>query len=78
MEVYRYSLCVSLTLMLFFSWRFFCGKLPDKKSVKYYKRSRQLMGAALLNLSINYSVHLFITPRQDNPVDAILMNLCPS
>ncbi len=76
MEVYRYSLCVSLTLMLFFSWRFFCGKLPDKKSVKYYKRSRQLMGAALLNLSINYSVHLFITPRQDNPVDAILMNLC--
>lgn len=76
MDIYNYSLCVSLTLMLFFSWRFIFGKLPDKPSVKYYRRSRALMGAALLNLSINYSIHLFVTPRLNDPVDAILMNLC--
>ena len=76
MEIYNYSLCVSLTLMLFFGCRFIFGKLPDKPSVKYYKRSRALMGAALLNLSTNYSIHLFVTPRLNDQADAILMNLC--
>ncbi len=76
MEIYNYSLCVSLTLMLFFACRFIFGKLPDKPSVKYYKRSRMLMGAALVTLSINYSIHLFVTPRLDASVNAILINLC--
>ncbi len=76
LEIYNYSLCVSLTLMIFFSYRFIFGKLPDKPAVKYYRRSRMLMGAALINLSINYSIHLFVTPRLTDPVDAILMNLC--
>ena len=30
--IYHYSLCVSLTLMLFFSYRFIFGKLPRRPS----------------------------------------------
>ena len=74
--IYHYSLCVSLTLMLFFSYRFIFGKLPEKAIYHPYRISRALMGAALLNLSANYSIHLFLTPRLTDPVSAILMNLC--
>lgn len=75
-DIYHYALCVSLTLMVFFSYRFLFGRLPDKDIYRPYRQSRALMGLALLNLSANYSVHLFLTPRQDDPVQAILMNLC--
>ncbi len=75
-DIYHYSLCVSLTLMIFFSYRFIFGKLPEKAIFHPYRISRALMGAALLDLSANYSVHLFFTPRQSDPVSAILMNLC--
>ena len=75
-DIYHYSLCVSLTLMIFFSYRFIFGKLPERAIFHPYRISRALMGAALLDLSANYSVHLFLTPRQDDPVSAILMNLC--
>lgn len=75
-DIYHYSLCVSLTLMIFFSYRFIFGKLPERAIFHPYRISHALMGAALLDLSANYSVHLFLTPRQDDPVSAILMNLC--
>ena len=75
-DIYHYALCVSLTLMIFFSYRFILGRLPDKAVYRPYRISRALMGAALLNLSANYSIHLFLTPRQADPVNAILMNLC--
>lgn len=76
LEIYHYSLCVSLTLLLFFSFRFLFGKLPDKQIFRQYRISRMLMGIALLDLAANYSVHLFLTPRLAAPINAILMNLC--
>lgn len=76
LEIYQYSLCVSLTLLLFFSFRFLFGKLPDKQIFRQYRISRMLMGIALLDLAANYSVHLFLTPRLSAPFNAILMNLC--
>lgn len=50
-SIYYYALCVSLTLMLFFSYRFIFGKLPDLDVYRRYRMSRTLMGAALLVLS---------------------------
>lgn len=76
LEIYQYSLCVSLTLLLFFSFRFLFGKLPDKQIFRQYRISRMLMGIALLDLAANYSVHLFLTPRLAATINAILMNLC--
>lgn len=76
LEIYHYSLCVSLTLLLFFSFRLLFGKLPDKQIFRQYRISRMLMGIALLDLAANYSVHLFLTPRLAAPINAILMNLC--
>lgn len=76
LEIYQYSLCVSLTLLLFFSFRFLFGKLPDKQIFRQYRISCMLMGIALLDLAANYSVHLFLTPRLAAPINAILMNLC--
>lgn len=67
LEIYHYSLCVSLTLLLFFSFRFLFGKLPDKQIFRQYRISRMLMGIALLDLAANYSVHLFLTPRLAAP-----------
>lgn len=75
-SIYYYALCVSLTLMLFFSYRFIFGKLPDLDIYRHYRMSRTLMGAALLVLSANYAVHLFCTPRLTDPAKTILTNLC--
>lgn len=72
---YNYALCVSLTLMLFFAFRFICGTLPKRSSFITYKQSRTLMGIALLVLSVNYSIHLFISPRFFDVERAIYMNL---
>lgn len=60
--IYHYALCVSLTLMLFFSYRFVFGRLPDSELYRPYRQSRRLMGVALLELSANYMVHFFVTP----------------
>ena len=54
--IYHYALCVSLTLMLFFSYRFVFGRLPDSELYRPYRQSRRLMGVALLELSANYMV----------------------
>ena len=75
-KLYHYALCVSLTLMLFFSYRFIFGRLPDSELYRPYRQSRRLMGVALLELSANYMVHFFVTPRAVCPAIAILMNLC--
>lgn len=42
--IYHYALCVSLTLMLFFSYRFIFGRLPDSELYRPYRQSRSLMG----------------------------------
>lgn len=74
-QIYGYSLCVSLTLMLFFAFRFIFGTLPDMKNVDIYKQSRSVMGLAMIALSVNYAVHLFISPRSIDSNYAIFMNL---
>ena len=74
--IYKNSLGLALTLMLFFACYFFIGKTPDKPIYRNYKRSRRYMGMALLLLSANYSVHLFVGLRFLSQEAAILMNLC--
>ena len=76
LEIYHYSLCASLTLLIFFSYRFIFGKLPKKENYRPYRQSRMLSGFAMLMLSANYMVHMFATPRLTSPMLAILMNLC--
>ena len=44
-DLYRYSLCIALTLMAFFVFRFFFGKVPDKRLFATYLRSRNGGGA---------------------------------
>lgn len=74
-DLYRYSLCIALTLMAFFAYRFFFGKVPDKRIFGNYLRSRHLMGAALVVLAVNYAVHLCVDIRQIDVNAAIVMNL---
>lgn len=74
-ELYSCSLIVALTLMLFFAAYFITAKTPDKPIFANYVRSRRIMGAALLVLSANYSVHLFCGLRFAHPDAAIRMNL---
>lgn len=58
--IYEYALGTALVLMLFFAIYFLTAKTPDKPIFGNYIRSRRIMGAALLLLSANYSVHLFL------------------
>lgn len=74
-RLYEYSLCLALGLMLFFAFYFFFAKTPEKPVFRNYLRSRRIVGAALLVLSVNYSVHLLCGLRFVNPNAAILMNL---
>ncbi len=62
-NIYSFSLCIALTLMIFFAGRFIFGKVPDKAIFGNYLRSRYLMSIALLLLSANYAVHLFVDIR---------------
>ena len=73
--LYKNSLGIALTLMLFFAFYFIAGKTPDKPIYDNYRQSRRIMGAALLLLSANYSVHLFTGLRFKCQDAAILMNL---
>ena len=73
--IYKNSLGLALTLMIFFAIYFFVAKTPEKPIFDNYKRSRRIMGAALLVLAANYSVHLFCGLRFKSQDAAILMNL---
>lgn len=73
--IYSFSLCIALSLMLFFGFYFLFAKTPEKKIFENYLRSRRIMGVALLLLAANYSVHLFFGIRFENVNSAILMNL---
>lgn len=74
-DIYGYSLCAALALMIFFGAYFIFSGEPDKPVFRNYIRSRRIMGAALLVLSTNYMVHLLLQPRFTAPDAAILMNL---
>lgn len=73
--IYKYSLCVALTLMLFFGIYFLTAPTPEKPIFDNYLRSRRIMGIAILVLAANYSVHLFYGIRFVNVKAAISMNL---
>ena len=73
--IYSYSLCIALPLMLFFGFYFLLAKTPEKAIFENYLRSRRIMGAAILLLAVNYSVHFFFEIRFENACAAILMNL---
>lgn len=73
--MYEFSLGLALPLMSFFGFYFLFAKAPEKDIFENYLRSRRIMGAALLLLAANYSVHLFLGIRFKNPGAAILMNL---
>ena len=73
--IYQYSLCASLSLIIFFGLYFMIAKTPEKAIFYNYLRSRRIMGIALLLLAANYSVHFFCDIRFINVNAAILMNL---
>ena len=74
-SIYSFSLCTALPLMLFFGFYFLFAKTPEKKIFTNYLRSRQMMGIAMLLLSVNYSVHFFFGIRFKNVNSSILMNM---
>ena len=73
--LYDHSLGAALVLMLFFAFYFLSAKTPDKGIFANYLRSRRLMAGALLTLSANYAVHLFVAPRFLWHEAAVMMNL---
>lgn len=74
-SLYHYSLCITLSLMLFFGLHMLFARIPEKNIFRNFLLSRRLMGTALLVLSGNYCVHLFCTLRQWNVSAGIMMNL---
>src|SRR5574344_4392 len=74
-QLYECSLLSALVLMLFFGIYFIVAKTPNKPIYSIYIRSRRIMGAALLVLSANYTVHLTCNLRLLHINAAILMNL---
>lgn len=73
--LYEYSLCIALSLMIFFGFYFLLARTPDKAIFANYLRSRRIMGCALLLLAANYAVHFFFEIRFRDVHAAILMNL---
>ena len=50
-DIYGYSLCAALTLMIFFGAYFIFSGEPDKPVFRNYIRSRRIMGAELYGAS---------------------------
>lgn len=73
--IYEHSLLIALPLMLFFGFSFLFARTPEKAIFENYRRSRRIMGTALLLLAANYSVHYFSGIRFANANAAILLNL---
>ena len=61
--------------MLFFGFSFLFARTPEKAIFENYRRSRRIMGVALLLLAANYSAHYFSGIRFANANAAILLNL---
>ena len=74
-SLYRYSLYAALPLMLFFGFHMLLARAPEKKVFSRFLLSRRLMGAALLVLSANYSVHFLLALRLRAPGTTVLLNL---
>lgn len=74
-QLYEYSLIAALSLLLFFAVFFLVAKAPENPIYGTFMRSSRIMGAALLVLSLNYIVHLFVGVRFLSHAAAILLNL---
>lgn len=74
-DLYEFSLTVATTLLLFFAVFFLAARVPDRKRYSAYVRSSRLMGAALMLLSANYLIHLFVELRFLYRAAAVLMNM---
>ena len=73
--IYNYSLCAALPLMLFFGFYFLFARTPEKAIFDNFLRSRRIMGAAMLLLAANYSVHFL--GQGENPVFRITKKYVP-
>lgn len=74
-DLYEFSLTVATTLLLFFAVFFLVARVPDRARNSVYVRSSRTMGLALLLLSVNYLVHLFVGIRFHYRAAAVLMNM---
>lgn len=74
-DLYEFSLTVATTLLLFFAVFFLVARVPDRARNSAYVRSSRTMGLALLLLSVNYLVHLFVGIRFQYRAAAVLMNM---
>lgn len=73
--LYRYSLLITLTLMIFFGLYMLIARYPDKEKASNFILSRRLMGTALLILATNYAIHIVWGIRFTDKNATILLNL---
>ena len=75
LSLYNYSLCITLTLILFFGLDMLFARVPEKKNFSNFLLSRRMMGVALLILAANYSAHFFFGLRLKVLNVTILVNM---
>ncbi|MGM9768714.1 MAG: helix-turn-helix domain-containing protein [Candidatus Cryptobacteroides sp.] len=75
LALYNYSLCIALSLLLFFGLDMLFARVPGRKSFTNYLLSRRMMGVALLILAANYAVHFFFGLRLKALNVTILVNM---
>ena len=75
LSIYRLSLAFAIPLMLFFGFHMLFARVPEKKSISDFLLSRRLMGAALLLLATNYSLHFLFMIRTKDVIATILLNM---
>ncbi len=75
LSLYRLSLAFAIPLLLFFGFHMLLARVPEKKHISNFLLSRRLMGAALLLLATNYSVHFLFMIRAKDVIATILFNM---
>ena len=73
--LYSFSLVALLSLMFFMGFSLIFMHLPENKKSRSFLQSCRLMGAALIVLAINCTLHLVFSIRMRDSVIAILVNL---
>lgn len=73
--IYSFSLVALLSLMFFMGFSLMFMHLPENKKSRSFLQSCRLMGAALIVLAINCTLHLVFSIRMRDSVIAILVNL---
>lgn len=75
LSLYNYSLCIALTLLLFFGLDMLFARVPEKMIYSHFIQSRKMMGAALLILAAGNAVHLLFDIRLKALDISILLNM---